>query len=100
MLEPCLCSVPVPLGRSAGSSWPQARLERISGRLINNFGLNLAKRKIAAGVGLTQIRTVDDLNSAKARALKVDFIFKRLGFMFFKKPKILKSYLLRVLCSC
>src|SRR6218665_3057394 len=46
---------------------PQVGLEKISGRLSNNFGLNSIRlsRKFAAGGGLTKIRAADGLNSAK-----------------------------------
>jgi len=40
-------------------------MKNIFGRFINNFGLNSAKQKIAAGGSLAEIRPVDGSNSTE-----------------------------------
>src|SRR6218665_1719900 len=54
---------------------PQGGLEKISGRLSNNCGLNSAKPQISGRGGLTKIRPADGLNSAKNSFQQNTFIY-------------------------
>src|SRR6218665_470965 len=64
---------------------PPTRFRKVSGRLINNFGLNSVSCKIAAGCGLTQIQPAEGLISAKVgRPISKSILMKPRIFRIFK----------------